>query len=89
LVNTFEEPFGDICGKKGVWKKLSVKAASSIGRNVVALASFDGDFIMICHLLFHLSFLSQPADNQNLVQEKKGFLHARGFLLGGMDLQLF
>jgi hypothetical protein len=55
LVNTFEETFGDICGK-GAWKKLSEKAASSVGRHVVALASFNGDFIMIFHLLFHLSF---------------------------------
>lgn len=90
LVNTFEETFGDVYGK-GAWRRLSTKSASSISRNVVALASFNGDFIMICHSLFHLSlfFLSQLADNQNLVQEKKGFLHARVFLLDGMDLHLF
>uniref|UniRef100_K3YRG5 Uncharacterized protein n=1 Tax=Setaria italica TaxID=4555 RepID=K3YRG5_SETIT len=41
LVNTFEETFGDMCGK-GVWSKLSGKAAFSIRRNVVALASFNG-----------------------------------------------
>jgi len=42
LVNTFEDTFGNIYGK-GVWRKLSGKAASSIVRNVVALASFNGE----------------------------------------------
>ncbi|KAG2574649.1 hypothetical protein PVAP13_7KG338200 [Panicum virgatum] len=42
LVNTFEETFGDVCGK-GAWRRLSARAASSIGRNVVALASFNGE----------------------------------------------
>ena len=65
LVNTFEETFGDVCGK-GAWRRLSARAASSIGRNVVALASFNGDFIIA--ILFYLSFfLSQLADNQDLV----------------------
>ncbi|KAK3163103.1 hypothetical protein QOZ80_1BG0097710 [Eleusine coracana subsp. coracana] len=41
LVNTFEEPFGDIFDK-GVWSKLSEKAVSNIRENVVALASFTG-----------------------------------------------
>ncbi|CAN6245730.1 unnamed protein product [Urochloa humidicola] len=41
LVNTFEETFGDMCGE-GVWTKLTGNATSSIGRNVVALASFNG-----------------------------------------------
>jgi hypothetical protein len=55
LVNTFEEPFGDIHGKggnkhdKGVWTKLGGKAFSRINRSVVALASFNGDFIVTCH----------------------------------------
>ncbi|KXG22707.1 uncharacterized protein LOC8065330 isoform X1 [Sorghum bicolor] len=49
LVNTFEEPFGDIHGKggnkhdKGVWTKLGGKAFSRINRSVVALASFNGE----------------------------------------------
>ncbi|CAO2040332.1 unnamed protein product [Urochloa humidicola] len=42
LVNTFEETFGDMCGE-GVWTKLTGNATSSIGRNVVALASFNGE----------------------------------------------
>jgi membrane-bound ClpP family serine protease len=54
LVNTFEETFGDINGE-GVWRKFS-KRASNINRNVVALASFNGDFTVVCHLLFHLCF---------------------------------
>ncbi|GJN36726.1 hypothetical protein PR202_gb25616 [Eleusine coracana subsp. coracana] len=41
LVHTFEETFGDIYGE-GVWRKFS-KKASNINRNVVALASFNGD----------------------------------------------
>ncbi|CAN6274066.1 unnamed protein product [Urochloa humidicola] len=45
LINNFEDTFGNIYDKygKGVWKKLSGKAASSIVRNVVALASFNGE----------------------------------------------
>lgn len=42
LVNTFEEPFGDVCGK-GVWNELSETASAFIQRNIVALASFSGD----------------------------------------------
>uniref|UniRef100_A0A3B6CBE2 Uncharacterized protein n=2 Tax=Triticum aestivum TaxID=4565 RepID=A0A3B6CBE2_WHEAT len=41
LVDTFEETFGDIHGE-GVWRKFS-KSASNINRNVVALASFNGE----------------------------------------------
>lgn len=54
LVDTFEETFGDIHGE-GVWRKFS-KRASNINRNVVALASFNGDFTELCHLIFHLCF---------------------------------
>ncbi|TVU33935.1 hypothetical protein EJB05_15751 [Eragrostis curvula] len=43
LVNSFEEPFGDIYGE-GVWTKFS-RRASIVNRNVVALASFSGFFI--------------------------------------------
>jgi hypothetical protein len=42
LVNTFEEPFGDVyC--EGVWSELSKKVSNTICRNVVALASFNGN----------------------------------------------
>ncbi|KAM0825679.1 hypothetical protein ACQ4PT_069416 [Festuca glaucescens] len=41
FVNTFEETFGDVHGE-GVWRKFS-KRASNINRNVVALASFNGE----------------------------------------------
>uniref|UniRef100_I1PZF4 Uncharacterized protein n=1 Tax=Oryza glaberrima TaxID=4538 RepID=I1PZF4_ORYGL len=43
LVNSFEDPFGDIYGE-GVWRKFS-RRASILNRNVVALASFNGFFI--------------------------------------------
>ncbi|KAF8732711.1 hypothetical protein HU200_015046 [Digitaria exilis] len=52
LVNTYEEVFGDLWDK-GVWRELG-KKASIINRSVVALASFNGDFTVICHLLFHI-----------------------------------
>jgi len=42
LVNSFEDPFGDIHGE-GVWRKFS-RRASILNRNVVALASFNGEF---------------------------------------------
>jgi hypothetical protein len=54
LINTFEETFGDMHGE-GVWRKFGEKA-SNINDNVVALASFNGDITMMCHLLFHLDF---------------------------------
>jgi len=41
LVNSFEDPFGDIHGE-GVWRKFS-RRASILNRNVVALASFNGE----------------------------------------------
>jgi len=41
LVNSFEKCFGDLHGK-GVWSKLG-KRAAIIDRNVVALASFNGE----------------------------------------------
>ncbi|RLN18850.1 hypothetical protein C2845_PM02G39570 [Panicum miliaceum] len=43
LVNSFEDPFGDIRGE-GVWRKFS-KRASILNCNVAALASFNGFFI--------------------------------------------
>jgi hypothetical protein len=45
LVNSFEDPFGDIRGE-GVWRKFS-KRASILNHNVVALASFNGEFTMM------------------------------------------
>ena len=54
LVNTFEETFGDMHGE-GVWRKFGEKA-SNINDNVVALALFNGDITMMCHLLFRLCF---------------------------------
>jgi hypothetical protein len=42
LVNSFEDPFGDIYGE-GLWRKFGNKA-SILYRNVVALASFNGEF---------------------------------------------
>jgi hypothetical protein len=54
LVDHFEETFGDIYGE-GLWKKFG-KRASNINRNVVALSSFNGDFTVMCHSLFHLYF---------------------------------
>ncbi|CAO1941010.1 unnamed protein product [Urochloa humidicola] len=42
LINSFEEPFGDECGK-GVWRELSETASSNIHENIVALASFNGE----------------------------------------------
>ena len=55
LVNTFEETFGDIHGE-GVWRKFSKRASSNLNRNVVALASFNGDFTVMCHLRFQQCF---------------------------------
>ncbi|CAD6259541.1 unnamed protein product [Miscanthus lutarioriparius] len=42
LVNTFEEPFGDIY-HHGVWKQLSRGVSEKIHHSVVTLASFKGD----------------------------------------------
>jgi hypothetical protein len=53
LANNFEEPFGDIYGK-GVWSKLSETIASNMHENIVALASFNGGFTVLCFLLSHI-----------------------------------
>ncbi|KAL6652900.1 hypothetical protein ACP70R_011825 [Stipagrostis hirtigluma subsp. patula] len=42
LINTFEEPFGDEY-TKGAWSELGRRVSSNIFRNVVALASFNGE----------------------------------------------
>ncbi|CAN6311068.1 unnamed protein product, partial [Urochloa humidicola] len=42
LVNTFEEPFGDVY-RHGVWKQLCKGVPQKIRRSVVSLASFNGD----------------------------------------------
>ena len=55
LANTFEETFGDTYDK-GVWKKFN-NGASNIRRNIVALASFNGDLTMMFHLIFLISSL--------------------------------
>uniref|UniRef100_A0A0E0R458 Uncharacterized protein n=1 Tax=Oryza rufipogon TaxID=4529 RepID=A0A0E0R458_ORYRU len=44
LANTFEEPFGNVCGK-GVWSELSEDVASNICENIVALASFNANLL--------------------------------------------
>lgn len=81
LVNTCEDPFGDLY-PKGVWGEFRKRVSSEISRNVVALASFKGDFAVMCYLLFHICVWSSFADDQNRgVQEKQGFLHALEFLL--------
>lgn len=48
LVNTFEEPFGDEFGK-GVWSELAETVSSNIQGNTVALASFNGKFVLLCY----------------------------------------
>jgi hypothetical protein len=48
LINTFEEPFGDEYGN-GVWSELSGAVSSSIQENTVALASFNGNFVVLCY----------------------------------------
>jgi hypothetical protein len=86
LINTFEETFGDMHGE-GVWRKFGEKA-SNINDNFVALASFNGDITMMCHLLFHLCFGYNELITRIMARRrKKVFLHAQGFLLNGMDLQ--
>ena len=47
LVNTSEEPFGDEYGE-GVWSELSEAVSFRIHENTVALASFNGNFTVLC-----------------------------------------
>ena len=50
LVNSFEEPFGDVYDNdvcRGVWKLLKKRVSEGISGNVVSLASFNGDFIIV------------------------------------------
>jgi len=53
LVSSFEEPFGDT-HDKGVWSELKETVVTNIDENIVALASFNGDFAVLCCLLFHI-----------------------------------
>ena len=87
MVNTFEEPFGDIYGT-GVWSEISKPVASNIHDNIVALASFNGSFTVLCCLLFLCFYDQQTYDINCGLQEKKGFLHAQDSLLNGMDISL-
>ena len=52
LANNFEEPFSDIYGK-GAWSELSETVASNVHENIVAVASFSGDFTVLFFLLSH------------------------------------
>lgn len=63
LVNTFEDTFGGVWGE-GVWRELG-KNASDISRIVVALASFNGNFTPMCHLLVYICICLLPVNNQN------------------------
>ena len=56
LVNSFEKAFGDVYDKddcQGVWKLLEKRVSKGISRNVVSLASFNGDFTIVFSLSFH------------------------------------
>lgn len=53
---TFEEPFGDIYGE-GVWRGFSKTVTSNIHRIVVAFASFDGNFTVMCYFTISCLFL--------------------------------
>ena len=91
MVNNFEDTFGDIHGSgKGVWRQLSKTICYNLPRYVVSLASFSGNFTVMyySHLGFHISIgLSIKA--AVCMQEKRGFLHARAYLLNGMDAPPF
>jgi hypothetical protein len=45
--------FGDIY-PNGVWDELKEGVARHICGNLVALASFNGDFTVMCCILFHI-----------------------------------
>ena len=55
LVNTFEETFGDVYDSgEGVWSVLSKTVSRNLSRVVVSLASFNGNFTVMCCLLFRI-----------------------------------
>ena len=54
LLNAHHDPFGDVC-PDGVWPSgvNSIKVfLLSYQKSVVALASFNGEFIVVCKLVF-------------------------------------
>lgn len=51
--NTFGVSFGDKY-PSGVWGEFSKNVSSNIHDNVVALASFNGNFTVMTYLLFHI-----------------------------------
>jgi hypothetical protein len=56
-VNTVEEAFGDSY-PYGFWSELKKGVPSNIFENVVALASFNSDFTVMCYVPFHLCIQS-------------------------------
>jgi hypothetical protein len=86
LVNSFEDKFGSSVYPEGVWKAFKGRVASEISRSVVALASFKGDFTVVCYLTFHIcNGSSSFSDDQNHgFQARQGFLHAVEFSLTSM-----
>ena len=48
-----EERFGDEY-RTGVWSEFKEGVSSKIHDVVVALASFHGDFTVLCYLIFHI-----------------------------------
>jgi hypothetical protein len=79
LVNTYEDPFGDLY-PKGV-REFKNRVSSEISRNVIALTSFKGDF---AHLLFHIFVSLSFADDQN-----HNFQETRIFAYSGVFINFF
>jgi hypothetical protein len=48
LVDTLEEQFGYLnTSGQGVWSELSKEVASKLSKSVFAIASFDGNFLLV------------------------------------------
>ncbi|CAL5009734.1 unnamed protein product [Urochloa decumbens] len=66
LVNSFEQPFGDVYGKDvrgGVWKLLKKRVSKGISRNVVSLASFNGNTRFFACTGFFIDWDDKCRDN--------------------------
>jgi hypothetical protein len=78
LLDTFEDFFGYLHAWKGYlfnlsccgdganpWIRLRSNIVKDLSRRVVSLASFNGEFTVICSFLFCASISSSPANDQS------------------------
>ena len=90
LLNAHRDPFGDVY-PDGVWGNFDKSFSLLLSKSVVALASFNGEFIVVSKLVLLFILWPSVANNQNYcIQEEQSFFHAQDFSLTlMMNVRLF